>query len=682
MKGFDLSSIPQNGIDITSSAGVAGSMNSKRRRLILISIALSVFLVLNCESVFAANPAAKREGSKRVEKTKRSESLKTGEKPAVKEQEYCLECLDNSECLGCHGTKISERKFALSVHGANSCKSCHLDITNINEHVLAKRAKIHFESLTCHRCHKKEASEHYASAHFINDVQCKDCHKEIHEITAWKGDKVRVIQGCTICHADDGYLESVHGKAVFDGNPDSATCSDCHGLHKVPLLKGDDSKAALFRKEFHTEVCQRCHADMEMMKRNAVFLIATQTYYGSYHGKVEKLGYPILVAGCADCHGFHYILHPENPKSSISKKRLLETCGKCHPGANSNFVQWAAHAARNDRRRDPVSYWTFIIITALLVCTFEAFWLHTLFWFRKDFLERRELRAKGIFIPQQVKPEEAGHIYRRFSSFDIALHLTMMLTFLGLVITGLPLKFFQAPWASGLMHFLGGARTAGLIHRFCAAIILICFGIMIAYSIYFLFFKKIPGSPNFLQRLFSPDSLCPRRRDIWDIMEMIQWFFNRGPKPQFDRWTYWEKFDFIAVFCGMLAIGISGLMLWFPKSFTIFLPGRILNIATIVHSDIALLVSGFIFTVHFFNTHLRPSKFPIDTVIFTGRFPKYQLVEERPEQYRRLVAEKRLETYRAEYPGIITEFFSMMMGFAMLAIGFFCIFLIAWEFLV
>jgi hypothetical protein len=132
----------------------------------------------------------------------------------------------------------------------------------------------------------------------------------------------------------------------------------------------------------------------------------------------------------------------------------------------------------------------------------------------------------------------------------------------------------------------------------------------------------------------------------------------------------------------MFAIGFSGLMLWFPEFFTRFLPGRVLNVATIVHSDVALLISGFIFTVHFFNTHMRPSKFPIDTVIFTGRLPQYQLVEERPEQYRRLVAEERLETYRDRYPGVVTDLFSMVMGFAMLGISLFCIFLIARGFLV
>ena len=93
-------------------------------------------------------------------------------------------------------------------------------------------------------------------------------------------------------------------------------------------------------------------------------------------------------------------------------------------------------------------------------------------------------------------------------------------------------------------------------------------------------------------------------------------------------------------FWGMFAIGLSGLMLWFPEYFAIFLPGWIFNIATIVHSDEALLASGFIFTVHLFNTHLRPSKFPIDTVIFTGKLPKYELIEERPEQYERMVAKE------------------------------------------
>src|SRR4030042_3002641 len=205
---------------------------------------------------------------------------------------------------------------------------------------------------------------------------------------------------------------------------------------------------------------------------------------------------------------------------------------------------------------------------------------------------------------------------------------------------------------------------SGLIHRICAGITFAYFGATFAYIFLFPFFKKLPGNPNPLQRLFGPDSLCPRWKDVQDIIGTIQWFFNKGPKPQYDRWTYWGKCDFLAVFWGMFAIGFSGLMLWFPEFFTIFLPGWILNIATIVHSDEALLASGFLFTVHFFNTHFRPSKFPIDTVIFTGGLPQYELLEERLDQYKRMMAEKTLETYREKYPSAMHDLFSTVVGFA------------------
>jgi hypothetical protein len=68
-------------------------------------------------------------------------------------------------------------------------------------------------------------------------------------------------------------------------------------------------------------------------------------------------------------------------------------------------------------------------------------------------------------------------------------------------------------------------------------------------------------------------------------------------------------------------------------------------------------------------------------VIFTGKLPKYELIEERPEQYERMVAKKTLETYREEYPNVWIDLFSTIIGFAMLAIGLVCIFLIGWKFL-
>ena len=63
-----------------------------------------------------------------------------------------------------------------------------------------------------------------------------------------------------------------------------------------------------------------------------------------------------------------------------------------------------------------------------------------------------------------------------------------------------------------------------------------------------------------------------------------------------------------------------------------------INVALILHSDEALLAAGFIFTFHFFNTHFRIEKFPMDTVIFSGRISKTELLHERKRWYDRLVA--------------------------------------------
>jgi hypothetical protein len=58
------------------------------------------------------------------------------------------------------------------------------------------------------------------------------------------------------------------------------------------------------------------------------------------------------------------------------------------------------------------------------------------------------------------------------------------------------------------------------------------------------------------------------------------------------------------------------------------------------------LAAGFIFTIHFFNTHFRLEKFPMDTVIFSGRVSKTELLHERRRWCDRLLAAGRLDEMR------------------------------------
>lgn len=163
------------------------------------------------------------------------------------------------------------------------------------------------------------------------------------------------------------------------------------------------------------------------------------------------------------------------------------------------------------------------------------------------------------------------------------------------------------------------------------------------------------------------------KKDLEDFIGSMKWFLGKGERPEYGRWTYWEKFDYFAVFWGVFVIGSTGLTLWFPEFFTQFVPGWVINVATIIHSDEALLATGFIFTVHFFNTHLRPEKFPMDIVIFTGRMPLEEFKLDRPKEYQELLEKGELENYFVEaYPPIVTRTIKIF-GWIALSLGFFIV---------
>jgi cytochrome b subunit of formate dehydrogenase len=256
--------------------------------------------------------------------------------------------------------------------------------------------------------------------------------------------------------------------------------------------------------------------------------------------------------------------------------------------------------------------------------------------------------------------------FERFTRIDRTLHIVMIVSFISLALTGMTLKFSYTGWAAVLSRLLGGFESAGYIHRL-AAITMI--GVFITHVVDLLRMRKrLYGSWRAL--LTGPNTMLFTRRDFKEFVASIKWFLGRGPRPQYGRWTYWEKFDYFAVFWGITVIGSTGFMLWFPVLLTIFLPGWLINVATIIHSDEALLAVGFIFTVHFFNTHLRPEKFPMDIVIFTGRMTLEEFKRDKPAEYEALVESNQLDKYLVDpYPPIVTRAVRIF-GWTALSIGF------------
>jgi cytochrome b subunit of formate dehydrogenase len=244
----------------------------------------------------------------------------------------------------------------------------------------------------------------------------------------------------------------------------------------------------------------------------------------------------------------------------------------------------------------------------------------------------------------------------------------MVLSFLGLALTGLPLKYSQSDWAKPLAYALGGFESTALAHRLFGLVNIACL-VLYAFRMLGRFFAGRRDGRSPWSVIFGPDSPVPGPRDVKDLFKMFRWFFGLGPKPTFDRWTYWEKVDFWGACADIVIIGATGLVLWFPALFCAYLPGSVLNIAKVIHSTQALLATGFVFAIHFFSTHVRPEKFPMDTAVLTGLVSEEELEEERPEYLERMRREGRLDALRTTVPPRDVLLFIKLGGFVALSIG-------------
>ncbi len=269
-------------------------------------------------------------------------------------------------------------------------------------------------------------------------------------------------------------------------------------------------------------------------------------------------------------------------------------------------------------------------------------------------------------VPPVAEPVTERRQFLRFTRLNRGLHVVMIISFMSLALTGMTLKFSYTQWAVILAHVFGGFESAGYIHRVAATLMIATF----VTHLTDLVRRKRKEYGSWRGLILGKDTMLFTGRDVAELIGSIKWFIGRGPRPQYGRWTYWEKFDYFAVFWGMMVIGSTGLMLWFPEFFTLLLPGWLINVATIVHSDEALLAVGFIFTVHFFNTHLRPEKFPMDIVIFSGRMDVDELREDKPAEYHELMTAGKLEENLVEpYPPIVIKAIRIF-GWIALSVGF------------
>lgn len=252
---------------------------------------------------------------------------------------------------------------------------------------------------------------------------------------------------------------------------------------------------------------------------------------------------------------------------------------------------------------------------------------------------------------------------KRFNRGERLFHLYLMLTFLTQAGTGFSRLFFATAFGRRLTTLFGGYESAFLIHKWTGVLMIVGFLVHIFYLSTKVRWK------NLKETILGPDSLIFNLQDMQQLWRKILWTFGLGSLPKFDRWAYWEKFDYWAVFWGMPLLGITGLMLMYPFLTSLFLPGWTLNIIAFLHRAEAILAISYIFIVHFFIGHLRPASFPMSETMFSGTLRLIEAEEEKPAWVERLKREGKLEDLKAKPPARWYRTLYFIFGYTALSFG-------------
>jgi hypothetical protein len=296
------------------------------------------------------------------------------------------------DCVACHGDAslkrddgrslaVDAKRFESSIHGPMACVDCHADLSKAELPHEPKLAPVQ-----CASCHDDIGGKYRDSIHaWAKDKaglttaapSCASCHGT-HEIKAHTDKTSRVHRSqvpatCGSCHAGvrEHYEKGIHAAALAKGDSRAPVCVDCHTTHDIKRADTDKWRLSV------TAECGSCHAGV------------VDSFRGTFHGKVTELGFT-RVAACADCHGAHDILPASNAASMVAPARLVETCGKCHQGANERFVQYDPHPNPRDYKRSAVLWWANRFYWILIPGCFGFFGLHSLLWFRRSMKDREK----------------------------------------------------------------------------------------------------------------------------------------------------------------------------------------------------------------------------------------------------------------------------------------------------
>ncbi len=417
---------------------------------------------------------------------------------------------------------------------------------------------------------------------------------------------------CGQCHSEIAkvYLSSIHGQAMQAGAEDAPFCTDCHGEHLI--LGPQEAASPVSAARVSSVTCGRCHSDERLEARYNLPADRVPSYATSYHGLALRAGSQ-TVANCASCHGIHNIFPSTDPRSTVHPANLAHTCGNCHAGAGSRFAIGPVHVRSSSASVHPVVRWIRLIYLVLIPLTIGFMLTHHALDFLSKLLRRRPL------IPQTGE-----EVARMGLHFRIA-HWMVAVSFPLLVWTGFALTYPDAWWARALGYWEGGISARGGLHRIAAVVLMVA-------CVYHVVHLLVSRRDRVILRF-----LIPAREDARQLLAVLRYNLGLSDQPpQFGKFSYAEKIEYLAFVWGTLVMAVSGLLLWF-NSFTLrHFPKWATDAATAIHFYEAILAALSILIWHFYLTVFDPDVYPMDRSWITGKTSGEHVRHYRPEYYRQL----------------------------------------------
>jgi cytochrome b subunit of formate dehydrogenase len=215
----------------------------------------------------------------------------------------------------------------------------------------------------------------------------------------------------------------------------------------------------------------------------------------------------------------------------------------------------------------------------------------------------------------------------RFTTQQRLQHVSVMVLFILLALTGFPQKWPELGVSRALVDAMGGPASARFVHRVAGVLFTVLTAVHLGSLVLLLAMRRMKAT------------LIPTKKDFRDAVTQIRYDLGlTEERPKFDRFDYRQKFEYWGLLMGGAIMISTGIVLLAPILLTRWLPGDVVPIAKVAHSNEAMLAFLVILTWHLFNAHLAPGIFPFDTTIFTGRISLERMRHEHPLEYERVTA--------------------------------------------